>query len=256
MHLHLLNLAHYTQCQAQARHPCCVRPNTLAGRCNCFEHSDSFVCTCVSPPHAPDRPRLSLLLCIWVCVVHLVLAVPLVASGEDALSLEWRWVAQKYVERPLLIQARKFDIRQWVLVTGWNPLTGAVRWAGYKQNSRTHATHSRCCLTWPVRHNQCTMCVTPPDVLKSPQVETKQHDCSTQRPACVYARLLQGALTCLLLAVWFWDTCYLRFAADDYDVSDTDIYKHLSNNSIAKCYSQPKDGEYTGHTTAALTPNW
>ena len=47
----------------------------------------------------------------------------LVEIMEVAKQKEFQFIAQKYIESPMIVKNRKFDLRVWVLVTDWNPLT-------------------------------------------------------------------------------------------------------------------------------------
>lgn len=81
------------------------------------------------------------------------------------------WIVMKYIENPLIVSRRKFDIRQWVLLTSVDPLI-----------------------------------------------------------------------------IWFFDDCYIRFAAEDYEngKEGENKYSHLTNNSIAK-YSKKDDNRIPGN---------
>ena len=53
----------------------------------------------------------------------IVLYKQLVEVLDLCKQKESQFIAQKYIENSLIVKSRKFDIRQWVLVTDWNPLT-------------------------------------------------------------------------------------------------------------------------------------
>lgn len=48
-------------------------------------------------------------------------AVKLSEILDCTLNKTSQFVVQKYIENPLLIRNKKFDIRQWVLVRNYNP---------------------------------------------------------------------------------------------------------------------------------------
>eukprot|EP01022_Parablepharisma_sp_SALTPOND_P014467 TRINITY_DN1966_c0_g1_i1.p1 TRINITY_DN1966_c0_g1~~TRINITY_DN1966_c0_g1_i1.p1 ORF type:complete len:661 (-),score=53.58 TRINITY_DN1966_c0_g1_i1:1643-3529(-) len=82
---------------------------------------------------------------------------------EYAQCKDQQYVVQKYIENPMIIVGRKFDIRQWVLVSSWNPVT-----------------------------------------------------------------------------VWFYEECYIRFGAVEYQLEDfANKYMHLTNNSVTKHFQTP-----------------
>jgi tubulin monoglycylase TTLL3/8 len=101
-----------------------------------------------------------------------------IACHDDLANLlehvkvrDCEWIAQKYIENPLVIKNKKLDIRQWVLVTDWAPLT-----------------------------------------------------------------------------IWFFDECYIRFTAGDYNPEDfNNKFSHLTNNSIAKHCEQFDMSEIEGN---------
>eukprot|EP00929_Paragymnodinium_shiwhaense_P097522 TRINITY_DN59186_c0_g1_i1.p1 TRINITY_DN59186_c0_g1~~TRINITY_DN59186_c0_g1_i1.p1 ORF type:complete len:888 (+),score=199.27 TRINITY_DN59186_c0_g1_i1:140-2803(+) len=180
---------------------------------------------------------------------------------------DFNWIVQKYIEQPQLIYGYKFDIRQWVLVTDWNPLKVYIwrqpylRFAGKKYDQtctdRSEFVHL---VNNSITKNMTEFGECNADLQASgfmwfrQQYEEWLHNTTCRKSSHHAPHLQPVPYTCESFGVKFEDVAFVENEEDDDDVlpsSTTDA--PLPSSDKMEASTRVPSGELPSTCTSALS---